>query len=189
MGSIPPLGPSPCPCPPPRGTNQARYDLVAQMLEKEQAEWIRRLAKKLQEFWEQKQQLKNGHEFDLRDSNRLWKEFPARFGNNNPQCGLSSLQCFSGEDLDRATCLRMQQEQFRCILEKQLQEQHQARVDEKCAGKQPGPSGWVLRLCRGLSAAWCSTQETRTVWGGPVTQRVNAERLDLTDPDLSDFLQ
>ncbi|KAI5254670.1 Rib43A-Like With Coiled-Coils Protein 1 [Manis pentadactyla] len=67
------------------------------------------------------------------DSNRLWKEFPARFGNNNPQCGLSSLQCFSGEDLDRATCLRMQQEQFRCILEKQLQEQHQARVDEKCA--------------------------------------------------------
>uniref|UniRef100_A0A3Q1MR34 RIB43A-like with coiled-coils protein 1 n=1 Tax=Bos taurus TaxID=9913 RepID=A0A3Q1MR34_BOVIN len=85
------------------GTNQVRYDLVAQMLEKEQAERTRRLAKKVQNFREQRQKLRN------------------------------SLQCFSGEDLERATYLRMQQEQFQYSLERQLQEQQQARVDENCA--------------------------------------------------------
>nr|KAF6436307.1 RIB43A domain with coiled-coils 1 [Rousettus aegyptiacus] len=83
------------------GTNQVQYDLVAQMLEKEEAERTRRLAKKVQDFREQKQQLRN------------------------------SLQYLSGEDLDRAACLRMQQEQFRSSLEKQLHEQQLARIEEQ----------------------------------------------------------
>nr|XP_023395120.1 RIB43A-like with coiled-coils protein 1 isoform X1 [Loxodonta africana]XP_023395121.1 RIB43A-like with coiled-coils protein 1 isoform X1 [Loxodonta africana]XP_023395122.1 RIB43A-like with coiled-coils protein 1 isoform X1 [Loxodonta africana] len=115
------------------GTNQVQCDLVAQMLEKEEAERTRRLAKKTQEFQEQKQQLKNRREFDLWDPDRLQKEFLAHLGDRDPHCGPASLQCFSGEDLDRATCLRMQQDQFRYSLERQLQEQQRARVDEKCA--------------------------------------------------------
>uniref|UniRef100_A0A2I3G768 RIB43A-like with coiled-coils protein 1 n=1 Tax=Nomascus leucogenys TaxID=61853 RepID=A0A2I3G768_NOMLE len=47
--------------------------------------------------------------------------------------GPASLQYFSGEDLDRDTRLRMQQGQFRCNLERQQQEQQQAKVDENCA--------------------------------------------------------
>ncbi|XP_012516098.1 PREDICTED: RIB43A-like with coiled-coils protein 1 isoform X2 [Propithecus coquereli] len=117
------------------GANQVQYDLVAQMLEEEQAERTRRLARKLQEFREQKQRLKNRHEFDLWDPDQLWKEFPADLSNSDPYYGPASLQCFSGEDLDRATCLRMQQEQFRYSLERQQQEQQQARVDEKYAGR------------------------------------------------------
>ncbi|XP_017899393.1 PREDICTED: RIB43A-like with coiled-coils protein 1 isoform X1 [Capra hircus] len=112
------------------GTNQVQYDLVAQMLEKEEAERTRRLAKKVQNFREQRQQLRNRREFDFWDSNQLWREFPAYLGDNAPYYGQASLQCFSGEDLERAACLRMQQEQFQYSLERQLQEQQQARVDE-----------------------------------------------------------
>ncbi|XP_055293955.1 RIB43A-like with coiled-coils protein 1 isoform X2 [Moschus berezovskii] len=115
------------------GTNQVQYDLVVQMLEKEQAERTRRLAKKLQNFREQRQQLRNRSEFDFWDSDQLWREFPAYPGDRAPYYGPASLQYFSGEDLQRAACLRMQQEQFQYSLERQLQEQQQARVDENCA--------------------------------------------------------
>ena len=115
-----------------------QYDLVAQMLEKEQAEQSRGLAKKVQEFREQKQQLKSSYEFDLGNPVQLWNEFPAHLRDSGPYYGPASLQCFSGEDLDRAMCLRMQQEQFKYNLEKQLEEKQQARADEKYAGEQPG---------------------------------------------------
>lgn len=118
-----------------------QYDLVAQLLDKEQAERTRRLAKKVQEYREQKQQLKNRCEFELWDPHQLQNEFPAHLSDIGPHCGPASLQWFSGEDLYRATCLRMQQEQFRYSLERQLQEQQQAKADEKCAGEQPGPPG------------------------------------------------
>ncbi|CAK7312643.1 RIB43A-like with coiled-coils protein 1 [Vulpes lagopus] len=116
------------------GTYQMQYDLVAQMLEKEQAERTRRLARKVQEFREQKQQLKNRQEFDFWDPGRFCTEFPGRFGDSDPYYGPASLQCFAGEDLDRAACLKMQQEQFKYRLERQLQEQRQVKVDEKCSG-------------------------------------------------------
>ncbi|KAG3272169.1 RIB43A-like with coiled-coils protein 1 isoform X1 [Ictidomys tridecemlineatus] len=114
-------------------TKQVQYDLVAQMLEKEEAERARRLAKKIQDFREQKQQLKNRREFDPWDPDRLQREFPVYLNDSDPFYGPASMQCFFGEDLDRTTYLRMQQEQFRYSLERQLQEQQQARVDEKCA--------------------------------------------------------
>lgn len=113
--------------------NQVQYDMVAQMLDKKEAEQRYRLAKQVQEFREQKQQLRNQREFDIWDPNRLKKEFPARVGDNDPRCGPSSLQCFSGEDLNRATRLRMQKEQLRGDLQRQLQEHHQARAQEKYA--------------------------------------------------------
>ena len=129
------MGPSPRFCPPPPGTYQAKYDLVAQMLEKEQAERTCRLAKKVQEFREQKQQLKNTRAFNFWDPGRPWIQFPAHFSPSDPHCGPASLQYFAGEDLERATCLKMQQEQFRYSRERQLQEQWQVQDDEKCMGK------------------------------------------------------
>ncbi|XP_015453389.1 RIB43A-like with coiled-coils protein 1 [Pteropus alecto] len=113
------------------GTNQVQYDLVAQMLEKEEAERTRRLAKKVQDFREQKQQLRNRCEFDLSDPDRFWNEFPAYHNDSVPYYGLNSLQYLSGEDLDRAACLRMQQEQFRSSLDRQLWEQQLARIEEQ----------------------------------------------------------
>ncbi|KAG8504293.1 RIB43A-like with coiled-coils protein 1 [Galemys pyrenaicus] len=115
------------------GTSQMQYDLVAQMLEKEQAERTRRLAKKVQEFREQKQQTKNQHEFDVWDPDQGWNEFPTNQGDDENPYGLDTLPCFSGDDLDKATCQRMEQEQFRYSLDKQVQEQQQARTDQKYA--------------------------------------------------------
>ncbi|XP_037368259.1 RIB43A-like with coiled-coils protein 1 isoform X2 [Talpa occidentalis] len=103
-------------------TSQMQYDLVAQMLEKEQAERTRRLAKKVQEFREQKQQLKNKHEFDFWDPDQVWNEFLTHQGDSDNHYGL-----------DKATCQRKEQEQLRYSLDKQVQEQQQARTDEKCA--------------------------------------------------------
>lgn len=90
------------------------------MLEKEEAERTRRLAKKVQNFREQRQQLRNRREFDFWDSNQLWREFPAYLGDNAPYYGQASSRSASlGKDLE-AACLRMQQEQFQYSLERQL---------------------------------------------------------------------
>lgn len=111
------------------------------MLEKEEAERTRRLARKVQDYREQNQQLKNRRDFDLWDPNQLWKGFPSLCSNNDPYSDPASMQSSSGEDLDKATCLRVQQEQFRYSLEKQIQERQQARMDEVCIGKRLGPLG------------------------------------------------
>ncbi|CAO2624513.1 RIB43A-like with coiled-coils protein 1 [Lemmus lemmus] len=106
---------------------RANYDLVAQMLQKEDAERVCRLSKKVQDFREQRQHLKNGHEFDFWDPNH---EFPASYHDSKPYFGPSSMQYFLGEDQERKSRLKMQQEQFRYDLEKQLQEQQAAREEE-----------------------------------------------------------
>lgn len=134
MCFVSPVGPPPCPCPPPPGTAQVHYDLVAQMLDKEDAERTRRLAKKVQEFREQKQ-LKDRREFNLWGPDQLWKGFQALHTNNDAYCSPSSLQCFSGEDPGKAMRIKKQQEQLRHDLDKQIQERQQAKADERRTGK------------------------------------------------------
>ncbi|XP_004695058.1 PREDICTED: RIB43A-like with coiled-coils protein 1 isoform X1 [Condylura cristata] len=112
-------------------TSQMQYDLVSQMLEKKQAERTRRLAKNVLESCEQKQQLKNKHDFDIWDPDKVWNEFPTHQSNNDNRYGLGTLQCFSGEELEKSPRKRMEQEQLRSSLDKQLQEQQQAKNDQK----------------------------------------------------------
>ncbi|XP_038955743.1 RIB43A-like with coiled-coils protein 1 isoform X1 [Rattus norvegicus] len=111
------------------GAKHAHYDLVAQMLEKEEAERACRLSKRVQDFREQRQQFKNGHEFDFWDPDHV-QEFQVPYYENEAYFGPASMQYFLGEDLERASHLRMQQEQLRYNLEKQLQEQQAAREEE-----------------------------------------------------------
>ncbi|XP_023563946.1 RIB43A-like with coiled-coils protein 1 isoform X3 [Octodon degus] len=123
------------------GTKNVHYDLVAQMLEKEEAKRARRMAKKIQDFRQQKQEFKNRCEFKLQDPFQFqgcvaqYREPPACLSDNGPFCGPASMHCFLGEDLDRASFLRMQQQQFRYNLDRQLQEQQQVRAEQKYAGK------------------------------------------------------
>ncbi|KFO23102.1 RIB43A-like with coiled-coils protein 1 [Fukomys damarensis] len=127
-------------------TKKVQYDLVVQMLEKEEAKRARRMAKKIQNFRQQKQEFKNRWEFELQDAAQFqripvhfqefpaqFQEFPACFSDKGPFSGPASMQCFLGEDLDRASFLRMQQQQFRSNLERQLQEQQQVKAEEKYA--------------------------------------------------------
>lgn len=105
------------------------------MLEKEEAERACRLSKRVQDFREQRQQqFKNGHEFDFWDPDHL-QEFQVPYWENEAYFGPASMQYFVGEDLDRASHMRMQQEQLRYNLEKQLQEQQAAREEEARAGE------------------------------------------------------
>ena len=104
------------------------------MLEKEEAERACRLSKRVQDFREQRQQLKNGHEFDFWNPNQLY-ECPASYHGREPYLGPASMQYFLGEDLERESRLKMQQEQLRYNLDKQLQEQQAAREEEARAGQ------------------------------------------------------
>ncbi|XP_021044277.1 RIB43A-like with coiled-coils protein 1 [Mus pahari] len=112
------------------GTKHAQYGLVAQMLEKEEAERAYRLSKRVQDFREQRQQqFKNGHEFDFWDPDQF-REYQVPYYENDAYFGPASMQYFLGEDPERASHLRMQQEQMRYNLGKQLQEQQAAREEE-----------------------------------------------------------
>ncbi|XP_031225253.1 RIB43A-like with coiled-coils protein 1 isoform X2 [Mastomys coucha] len=112
------------------GTKNAHYDLVAQMLEKEEAERACRLSKRVQDFREQRQQqLKNGHEYNFWDPDQF-QEFQVPYFENDAYYGPASMQYFLGEDRERASQLRMQQEQLRYNLDRQVQEQQAARDEE-----------------------------------------------------------
>ncbi|KAL6090076.1 hypothetical protein STEG23_013088 [Scotinomys teguina] len=112
------------------GTKHMHYDLVAQMLEKEEAERACRLSKRVQDFREQRQHLRNGQEFNFWDPKFQIPEFPAPYYGGSMYFGPASMQYFHGEDLERASRLRMQQEQLRYNLARQLQEQQAARDEE-----------------------------------------------------------
>ncbi|XP_020043072.1 RIB43A-like with coiled-coils protein 1 isoform X2 [Castor canadensis] len=131
------------------GIKQVQYDLVAQMLEKEEAEKTCRMTKKTQDFQKQKQQLplNNRHEFNFWDPDGL-QLFPACLGGTNSFPGPDILQHL-GEDLNRSSCLRAQQEQFRCSLDKQLQKQEEARAEAARIDKLSNQ----LRLAMDMQAA------------------------------------
>ncbi|XP_036029752.1 RIB43A-like with coiled-coils protein 1 [Onychomys torridus] len=112
------------------GTKHVHYDLVAQMLEKEEAERACRLSKKVQDFREQRQQFRNGQECDFWDPKQQVQEFPVPYYDSGTYFGPASMQYFHGEDPERASRLKMQQEQLRYNLERQLQEQQAARDEE-----------------------------------------------------------
>ncbi|KAM5221427.1 RIB43A-like with coiled-coils protein 1 [Ctenodactylus gundi] len=65
---------------PTRGTKKMQYDLVAQMIKKEEEERTRRLAKKIQDFRKQKQQFKKRCQFDQAQFQPVYfQEFPVQF--------------------------------------------------------------------------------------------------------------
>ncbi|XP_040854192.1 RIB43A-like with coiled-coils protein 1 isoform X1 [Ochotona curzoniae] len=107
------------------GVSYMQNDMASQMLEKEAAERAYRKAKTMQNHCDQKQCL-HKNEYNLWNSNPLWPQ-P---GVSDPYCDASSLQYFSGDELHKAACLRMQQEQFRASLNTQVQQQQQAKTEQ-----------------------------------------------------------
>ena len=60
--------------------------------------------KGLEQYWKMQHRAKatTNPEFDLNDPLSLMNDKPARVGDNDPRCGVSSLQMFEGEDLGKA---------------------------------------------------------------------------------------
>ena len=86
------------------------------LLQRRQEHDIRELNKAVNEFRQSHQQPDGRREFDLNDPDALKKDKPARVSDDDPRCGVSSLQKFVGEDLNGKARSKLQQEQARWVL-------------------------------------------------------------------------
>lgn len=89
----------------------------------------------LNEFRMLHQQPESRREFDLYDPDGLKKDKPARVSDDDPRCGISSLQKFQGEDLNNKARNKFQQEQLREWSAAQQRERSQAEQNQKRADR------------------------------------------------------
>ena len=90
-----------------------RNDRICMLLQKRQENDIHELNLSLNAFRKTFQKKEDAREFDLNDPDSLKKEKPARISDDDPRCGISSLQKFAGEDLNSKERKKLQQEQVR----------------------------------------------------------------------------
>ncbi|XP_078272624.1 RIB43A-like with coiled-coils protein 2 isoform X3 [Rhinoraja longicauda] len=74
-------------------------------------------------------------EFDLNDPQALKKDVPARISDTDPRCTVSSIQKFTGEDINRQERISRQQEQIREWSLAQQNELKNALEDQKFANR------------------------------------------------------
>merc|ERR1711976_1145797 len=74
-------------------------------------------------------------EFDLYDPDYLKKDKPARVTDDDPRCGISSLQKFDGEDLNNKARTKFQNEQLREWSASQAREKEQAKLNQDRADR------------------------------------------------------
>lgn len=104
------------------------------MLEEEEHQQKKHLCQDLVEFREREQQPSMRREWDIHDPEAVRKGQPARVSDDDPRCGPSSMQCFSGEDLNAIARQKLQKEQNKHALEEQRNERNKELADQKYAG-------------------------------------------------------
>jgi len=102
-----------------------RSDMIVELLQKRQEHDIRELNIAINEFRMLHQQPSSRREWDLYDPDALKKDRPARVSDDDPRCGMSSLQKFDGEDLNNKARSKFMEEQRRLWAEQQLRERRQ----------------------------------------------------------------
>ena len=109
-----------------------RNDKISELLQRRQEQDIRNLNKALNEFRDVHQQPEGRREWDLYDPEAKKKDKPARVSDDDPRCGLASLQKFDGEDLGGKERKKLMQEQMREWSTKQAKEKdlHNKRQEE-----------------------------------------------------------
>ena len=97
-----------------------RNDKICSLLQKRQENDLRELNKSVNEFRQKHQCPEDRREFDIYDPDGKKKDKPARVSDDDPRCGISSMQKFLGEDLNETARRKLQQEQLRyvCFIEK-----------------------------------------------------------------------
>lgn len=113
--------------------DMVRNDKIASMLEERQDGDIRKLNAALNEFRLNFQKPELRKEFDLYDPDAKKKDKPARVTDDDPRCGVSSLQKFDGEDLNTKARKKLQQEQIREWSIAQKTERDEAKKQQKYA--------------------------------------------------------
>ncbi|XP_059834001.1 RIB43A-like with coiled-coils protein 2 [Hypanus sabinus] len=112
-----------------------RHDQTMCLLDERYKHDMINLNKAISEFRLAYQKPETRREFDLNDPQALKKDVPARISDNDPRCTVSSIQMFTGEDLNRQERIRRQQEQIREWSFEQQQELKNALEEQKLADK------------------------------------------------------
>lgn len=112
-----------------------RNDKITQLLEKRQQTDEFELNRAMNEFRMLHQQPESRREFDLYDPDYLKKDKPARVSDDDPRCGISSLQKFDGEDLNSKARNKYQAEQLREWALEQQRERDQAQKNQDTADR------------------------------------------------------
>lgn len=112
-----------------------RNDKISEMLERRQQQDIRSLNQAMNDFRSLHQQPDGRREFDLYDPDYLKKDKPARVSDDDPRCGISSIQKFEGEDLNNKARTKFQQEQLREWSTQQANEREQAKRNQDYADR------------------------------------------------------
>lgn len=112
-----------------------RNDKITQLLEKRQQQDEFELNRAVNEFRMLHQQPESRREFDLYDPDYLKKDKPARVSDDDPRCGISSLQKFDGEDLNNKARNQYQAEQLREWALEQQREREQAKKSQEKADR------------------------------------------------------
>lgn len=112
-----------------------RNDKITQLLEKRQQQDVFELNRAVNEFRMLHQQPDSRREYDLYDPDYLKKDKPARVSDDDPRCGISSLQKFDGEDLNNKARNQYQAEQLREWALEQKREREQAEENQRRADR------------------------------------------------------
>ncbi|XP_074725626.1 RIB43A-like with coiled-coils protein 2 [Strix uralensis] len=110
-----------------------KNDKIMCMLEQQQKNSIRNINKAISEFQKNFQKPETRREFDLSDPEALKKDRPARLSDDDPQCTVSGLQKFMGEDLNYNQRMKFQKEQLREWSLQQQRDWKNALADQKFA--------------------------------------------------------
>ena len=92
-----------------------RNDKITVLLQQRQQNDLKELEKSLNQFRQEHQRPECRREFDLNDPDEKKKGIPARVSDDDPRCGISSMQKFLGEDLNGKERRKLQQEQNRLV--------------------------------------------------------------------------
>eukprot|EP00002_Diphylleia_rotans_P012276 TRINITY_DN2401_c0_g2_i1.p1 TRINITY_DN2401_c0_g2~~TRINITY_DN2401_c0_g2_i1.p1 ORF type:complete len:382 (+),score=105.58 TRINITY_DN2401_c0_g2_i1:120-1265(+) len=99
--------------------------------EQERNEFRRRQLESVYAYRTVNQGFQTRREFDLNDPNQLKKSLPARVSDDDPRLGPSSVQKFSGEDIQKSERVKSQRDQVRVWIEEQTKEKTERKVAEK----------------------------------------------------------
>uniref|UniRef100_H2YUK5 RIB43A-like with coiled-coils protein 2 n=1 Tax=Ciona savignyi TaxID=51511 RepID=H2YUK5_CIOSA len=116
-------------------SDMVRNDKIVMMLQKRQEQDIHNLDKSVNEFRDRYQRPETRKEFDLYDPDSKKKDKPARVNDDDPRCGVSSMQKFEGEDLNSKARKSLQNEQLREWSLKQKKDKEEAMAQQKQADK------------------------------------------------------
>lgn len=111
--------------------DMARNDKICMLLQKRQENDLRQLNKSINEFRKDHQRPEDRREFDIYDPEGKKKDKPARVSDNDPRCGVSSMQKFLGEDLNETARKKLQQEQHEAWMKQQMKEKAQELANLK----------------------------------------------------------